>query len=181
MGQDKALLEIGGTPLIRRLADLLLVLTDEVLISTNAAECYSFLNLPVVPDVFHGQGPMSGIHAAMARTARPLLLVLACDMPRVHLGLLRHILDASEGFDATVPATTDGRIHPLCAAYRATCFGLLEQSLVRKTSGLQYLLQNPSLRVRLVRSKEGSFCDSDLCNLNEYKDLRDFLDDETKS
>jgi molybdopterin-guanine dinucleotide biosynthesis protein A len=179
MGQDKALLEIGGKPLIRRLADLLLVLSDDVVISTNADEHYAFLNLPAVADVFPGQGPMAGIHAAMARTPRPLLLVLACDMPRVHLGLLRHILDAVEGYDAAVPATANRGIHPLCAVYRTACSGLLEQSLVRRTNGMRGFLQHPSLRVRHVSSKPGVFSDSDLCNLNDYNDLSRFLGEES--
>jgi molybdopterin-guanine dinucleotide biosynthesis protein A len=180
MGQDKALLEIEGKPLIRRMADLLHALTDEVVISAGKPGRYEFLHLPVVTDVFPGQGPMAGIHSAMARTTRPLLLVLACDLPRVHLSLLRQILDATEGFDAAVPATSEGRIHPLCAAYRTTCFDLMEQSLVRKANGLKYLLRNPLLRVRLVTSEDGSFCDSDLANINDYKDLRSILEDRTR-
>ncbi len=180
MGEDKALLEIDGTPMIRRLADLLLGLTDDVVISANSTERYAFLNLPVVPDVFPDLGPMSGIHATMVRTSRPLLLALACDMPRIHPGLLRYVLDSSEGFDATVPVTADGSVYPLCGAYRVTCFGSLEHALKSKASGLRLLLQQPALQVHFVSLKDGGYSDSDLYNMNEYKDFRNLLGGETK-
>lgn len=180
MGRDKALLEIEGMPLIRRLADLLLVLSDDVVVSTTEARRYAFLNLPTVPDVFVGQGPMAGIHAAMAQTSRPFLLVLACDMPRVHLGLLRCLLDAGEGYDAAIPVSADGRIHPLCAVYRTVCSGLLERALIRRENGMRRFLRHPSLKVRKVSPTHGVFSDSDLCNLNYHNDLIRYLDEEPR-
>ena len=110
MGREKALLRIQGLPLAARLAQLLASVTDEIVISCsgNGAALES-LGYPVIQDLFPGQGPLAGLHAAIHHTQRPLVLLLACDLPCLHADLLRGLIDASAGFDAVVPQTAGGR------------------------------------------------------------------------
>jgi molybdopterin-guanine dinucleotide biosynthesis protein A len=175
MGRDKALLEIHGLPVVARLAELLASLTDEILISSDRRASLELFGHPVIPDLFPGQGPLAGLHAAMTHTHRPLVLLLACDLPGLHAGLLRGLIRAATGFDAVVPRTTDGRIHPLCAIYRRTCAGPAEDRLVRGENKMIAFLEDPALKVGWLRPEEGSFVNDDLVNLNSPKDLEDFL------
>jgi molybdopterin-guanine dinucleotide biosynthesis protein A len=175
MGREKALLEIHGLPMVARLAELLASLTDEVFISSDKRAPLESFGHPLIPDLFPGQGPLAGLHAAMKHSQRPLVLLLACDLPRVHAGLLRGLIEASPGFDAVVPRTTDGRLHPLCAIYRKTCLRPAEDRLVRGENKMITFLEDPALKVRWLRPEEGSFVNDDLVNLNSPKDLEDFL------
>jgi molybdopterin-guanine dinucleotide biosynthesis protein A len=175
MGREKALLEINGLPMAARLTQLLAPLTGEIVISSSgrSQDLEQFGHL-VIPDLFPGQGPLAGLHAVLKRTHRPLVLLLACDLPRLHTGLLRALIEASPGFDAVVPRTSDGRIHPLCAVYRGTCVGPAEDRLARGENKMIAFLEDPALTVRRLSPDDGSFADDHLTNLNYPKDLEEF-------
>jgi molybdopterin-guanine dinucleotide biosynthesis protein A len=171
MGRNKALIEVESSPLIARLARQALRLTNQVFISSNDAGAYEFLGLPALPDRYPGQGPLAGLHAAFNSTDRPLVLLLACDLPALHDVMLRRLLEFSEGHDAVIPRTTDGRLHPLCGIYRRTCLNTLEQNLRIGINKMTDLFRDGSLRVKVVDGRDGRFDDSDLRNLNTPEDL----------
>jgi molybdopterin-guanine dinucleotide biosynthesis protein A len=171
MGFNKALLPIQGRPLIQFILERVRPLTDQVLVSANDPGPFEFLRLPVVADVFEGQGPLAGLHAAMLHSARLQFLLLACDLPNLHEAML-HRLAASVGdFDAVVPRTSDGAIHPLCAVYRRTCLPVIETNLRRGMNKVADVLLSPHLRVKRLGPEEGEFSDLDLTNLNTPSDL----------
>ncbi len=174
MGRDKALIEIDGIPLIRRLADILLGLTDHVVVSANDRAAYKFLGLPVVTDTFNGQGPLAGLHAAMVHSPLPLFLVVACDLPRIHAALLRRLVQLCPGYDAVVPRTSSGQMHPLSALYRRSCLEPIGRRLKASLNQFTALLEDPLLRIRWLPPEEGSYAEDDLCNLNSPSDLHDF-------
>src|SRR5438094_1828 len=92
MGTDKALLVLQGRSLIGTIVDRVRMITDEIWISANDQFKYEFLGLPVIQDVYQGQGPLAGLHSGMRHTGRPLVLLLACDLPRVGEPLLRNLV-----------------------------------------------------------------------------------------
>ena len=171
MGRNKALIQVESSPLIVRLAEQALRLTNQVFVSSNDADVYDFLGLPALPDLYPGQGPLAGLHAAFKTTDRPLVLLLACDLPALHDVMLKRLLEFSEGHDAVIPRTTDGRLHPLCGIYRRTCLNTLELNLRRGINKMTDLFRDGSLRVKLVNGPDGRFEDSDLRNLNTPEDL----------
>jgi molybdopterin-guanine dinucleotide biosynthesis protein A len=89
MGRDKALLEVGGQPLLVRQINLAWATrATEVFISGRAGVDYSHLNCPVLLDLFPGAGPLAGIERALAALTNPRLLVLAVDLPAMTETLL---------------------------------------------------------------------------------------------
>ncbi len=174
MGRDKALIEIHGIPMIRRLAEMLLVFTDRVIVSANNRSAYDFLGLPVVADIFPGRGPLAGLHAAMVHSSLPTFLLVACDMPRIPPSLLHRLVDLSNGYDAVVPLTSRGQAQPMCALYHRTCFAVIERRLKGRLNRFTAFVEDRSLRVRWLPPGEGCFTDDDMCNLNYPKDLYDF-------
>ena len=172
MGSNKALLEIGGRPLISILIDRILPVTDRILISSNDFSSYRFLDFPVIPDQFAGHGPLAGFHSAMTRNICSLYIMLACDLPNLKTPLLQNLVSLAEGYDAAIPRTLDGLAHPLCAVYRRTCLPCVEQALQRGANKVIEVLFENSLAVRWVGPDEGKFEDADLANVNTPEDLR---------
>lgn len=172
MGSNKALLDIGGKPLIRLLIDRIRPVTDRILISSSDSRSYGFLDFPVVPDQFEGHGPLAGFHAAMLRNVSSLYIMLACDLPNLKTPFLRQLVSMAKGYDAAIPRTRDGLPHPLCAVYRRTCFPSVERALQRGANKVIEIFLNDSLAIRWVDPDEGRFSDSDLANVNTPEDLR---------
>ena len=174
MGTDKALLVLQGRPLIDTIVDRVRLLTDEIWISANDPFKYQFLGLPVIEDVYPGQGPLAGLHSGMRHTGRPLVLLLACDLPRVGERLFRNLVANLGDYDAVIPRTADGRFHPLCGLYRKTCLTAIEKNLLSGLNKMTGIFDEGSLRVRPLGPEEGMFQESDVCNLNFPEDLEIF-------
>jgi molybdopterin-guanine dinucleotide biosynthesis protein A len=119
MGQDKALLDFRGQPLIQRVIERVRPLTSEILITAAEPASYAFLGLLCVADVTPGMGALGGLYTALNIANTSLVAVVACDMPFVNAGLLAYQRDVLlEGtWDATIPRT-DAGIEPFHAVYR---------------------------------------------------------------
>lgn len=131
MGQDKALMPFLGQPLIRRILARLAPVADEMLVTTNKPEAYSFLGLPLFADLHPGRGALGGLHTALASASQQLVGVVACDMPFASPALLEYqagLLEA-EGADVVIPLLPGG-YEPLHAVYRrSTCLPAVEWAL----------------------------------------------------
>jgi molybdenum cofactor guanylyltransferase len=131
MGQDKALLPFQGRTLIERVLARAAPLADEVLVTTNKPEGYTFLDLPLVPDVIPGRGALGGLYTALRAASQPLVAVVACDMPFVSPELLsfeRNLL-LRESYDAAIPRT-EGGTEPFHAVYRGeTCLPHIQAAI----------------------------------------------------
>jgi molybdenum cofactor guanylyltransferase len=79
MGRDKALLQIGGKPLVEHAVTKLRRLCAEVNILGNEQELEA--RAPLVRDVHPGCGPMSGIESALLHSRYEWNLILPVDMP----------------------------------------------------------------------------------------------------
>ncbi len=172
MGCNKALLDIGGKPLIGLLIDRILPVTDRILISSNDDVSYRFLDFPVVPDHFAGHGPLAGFHSAMLRDNCSLYIMLACDLPNLKTPLLQNLVSMAEGYDAAIPISGDRVLHPLCAVYRRTCLPSVERALKRGANKVIEIFLGDSLAIKWVGPDEGKFEDVDLANINTPEDLR---------
>ena len=136
MGRDKSLMEVGGQPLIARIADRLRPLFPELLVSSDFEAKYRFLGLPVIPDAAPGQGPLMGILSCLRAAGRDRILVLAADIPEVDPAFIGELMLLSGGMpglrpggppscmsgqaDLVMPVGEDGRSEPLFAVYRKT-------------------------------------------------------------
>jgi molybdopterin-guanine dinucleotide biosynthesis protein A len=121
MGQDKAWLEMGGQPLIRRaLSTVRDSGIQEVLISGRAGTDYSTLGCPNLFDLEPGCGPLSGIQRALEAASAPLLLVLAVDLPNMTSGFLRKLAGHCDPLTGVVPKLK-GQLEPLAAIYPKRC------------------------------------------------------------
>lgn len=140
MGRDKALLEIGGVPLLERTARLLEPLVAGVTV-VGPPQRYTALGLHVVPDDELGLGPLAGLATALRLCEAPWALVVGCDLPYLRADWLAWLTERAlaSPAEAVVPESSGG-LEPLCAVYRSGCAGALARAIgrgVRKvTDGL---------------------------------------------
>jgi molybdopterin-guanine dinucleotide biosynthesis protein A len=133
MGRDKAWLEVGGQPLIRRaLSTLRASGIHEVFISGRASTDYSALNCPILLDLEHGCGPLGGIERALAAATAPLVLVLAVDLPRISSAFLLKLAEQCDPLTGVVP-NLQGELEPLAAIYPKRC-GVIARDCLLKFS-----------------------------------------------
>jgi molybdenum cofactor guanylyltransferase len=170
MGTDKSLLAFGGVSLIDRAVRVIREVFPTVVVASDRGNEYESLRVPILPDIKKNCGPLGGIHAALVQTEADSLFVLACDMPFVSTELIRHIVDAASGANATVP-TMNGRLQPLCGLYSRRCLPIIEQSLNNGIYKLQRVLEELEPTIVPLTPDLSFFASNLLDNLNTPADV----------
>lgn len=130
MGQDKALMTVGGIPLVARLVAVLRSCCDEVLLVGGDEGRFAALGLEArcVPDAMPGGGPLGGILGALEAAGHDASLVLACDMPFVTADLLQAMAAQPRDYSALAYPGPDG-LEPMLAIYTSACVEPLRTAL----------------------------------------------------
>lgn len=123
---DKAVAELAGRAMIRRVADRLVSTTDRVVVNCRADQAEAideaFVGYPrpvvVAEDPDPDEGPMAGIRTGLRAAESEYAFVIACDMPFVDPALVAHLFERAQGADAAIPKTGDGWFQPTHAVYR---------------------------------------------------------------
>jgi molybdopterin-guanine dinucleotide biosynthesis protein A len=174
MKRDKALLEIGGSPLLIRTARLLESVGGVPSVIGDPA-AYASFGMPVIADDLPGAGPLGGIATALRASGAAWNLVVACDLPY----LTREWLDflvaraTASAADAVLPMNARGA-EPLCAMYHKrgepAIRAALESGVRKVTDGLQ------NIRVETIAPAEWKPFDSEgllFKNMNLPRDYQE--------
>ncbi|HXX58358.1 MAG TPA: molybdenum cofactor guanylyltransferase [Thermodesulfovibrionales bacterium] len=124
----KSLLTVEGRTIIERTIDVLGGVFDRVIINTNEPEYFFHFGLPMIGDLKKERGPLTGIFSVLVATGEDSVFFVACDMPFLHEGLLRHMADAYKGssdVDAVVPVFR-GMTEPLVGIYTKNAVAIME-------------------------------------------------------
>jgi molybdopterin-guanine dinucleotide biosynthesis protein A len=139
MGREKALLDVGGAPLWQRQRDLLVGLgAAEVYVSVRPEQAWAREGKfgALLFDDLPNAGPISGITAALERTTRGHVVVLAVDLPQMSVDWLRTlVIEASPGVG--VVGRREEFFEPLAAIYPREMMPLFWEAV----AGAQYALQ----------------------------------------
>jgi molybdopterin-guanine dinucleotide biosynthesis protein A len=177
MGRDKAQILVGGETLLARALRLAQAVTPTVAI-VGSRELYGSL-APVVEDVFPGQGPLAGIHAALRASHTDLNLVLAVDTPLLAPEFLLYLVRRAGESDAavTVPRTRESGhdyLHSLCAVYRRSFADLAQTALQAGRNKIDALFDDTStLVIEAAEIERQGFDCAMFRNLNAPEDLKD--------
>jgi molybdopterin-guanine dinucleotide biosynthesis protein A len=153
LGRDKALLPIGGQPMLARTVQSLSALTDDLIVVSNEPKSHGSLALAarLVPDLEPGQGSLMGVYSGLRVARHAHALVVACDMPLLSIPLLWYMIGLTQGYDVVIPRL-NGLLEPLHAIYGKACLPpmsrLLDQGQRKITSFFQ------DVRVRYVEEDE---------------------------
>ena len=175
LGRDKALEPFQGQPLISRVIGRLDTLTDDTVVVVNTEE--RGVELPLSKDtktaidIYPDSGSLGGIFTGLAAAANDWAFVVACDMPFLNAGLMKHMIALRDGYDAIVPIL-DGYPEPTHALYSKTCLPYIERRL--KARRLKIAGFFDDVRVRYVGADEIDSFDSErlsFFNVNTPEDL----------
>ena len=141
-GQDKALIQIDGAPMLLRLCAMLRRVAPRVSI-VGSPEKYGSFGVKCVPDHWPGEGPLGGIitalmHAQAQDYRQKWALIVGCDMPFLTSEWLAYIGGRALGRRASVvtPRSAHG-LEPLCACWHTRATSTLQhafESRVRKVT-----------------------------------------------
>lgn len=132
-GRDKALVEIGGAPMLLRMRSLLSDVTKEVKVIA-APQKYAALGIIGISDRWEGQGPLAGIITALQTTqetggATEWNLIVGCDMPLLTREWLTYLAERAEASSAEVVAPRSAQgLEPLCACWRTSAAANLQRA-----------------------------------------------------
>lgn len=124
---DKAVADLAGTPMIRRVADRIEGVVDALVVNCRAEQ------VPTIREALAGyprdvrfaeddepdSGPMAAIGTGLTAVAGEYAFVVACDMPLVDADLVEYLFERAAGRDAAVPRLSDGWFQTTHAVYRA--------------------------------------------------------------
>lgn len=172
MGQNKALMSLGGKRLVDRVVEVMRSVFDELLMVTNTPEVYADLRLPMVQDVWPEKGSLGGVYSAIYHVATPYCLVVACDMPFLRAALLRYLMTQVADYDVVVPDVL-GELQTLHAIYSKACLQPIERRL--EMHRLRIVGFFPEVRVRTMTASELEPYDPELLafqNLNTPEEFQ---------
>lgn len=107
MGQDKALLQLDGLPLLDRVAAVMRTVSDDLIVVGRGR----------VADDIPGAGPLGGLMTGLRRARHPRAYVVACDLPFLSADFLAYLASVAGSREAVIPRV-HGRAQPLHAVYR---------------------------------------------------------------
>jgi molybdopterin-guanine dinucleotide biosynthesis protein A len=128
MGQEKALLTLGGERLVERGIRKLKEICAEVAIAGGTEELARFGR--VIRDKSPGCGPLGGIVSALEQSSFAWNLFLPVDAPFLPVSALKALLVMAGGSPSVcVMARVEGLTQPLCAVYSRRALGVLQEEL----------------------------------------------------
>jgi molybdopterin-guanine dinucleotide biosynthesis protein A len=130
-GRNKAFLQINGVRLIERIAEQMKRIFARVILVTNQKTDFEYMKLPLVDDLVKGLGPIGGIYTGLSAISEQAGFFVACDMPLLHKGLIRYMVDIMDAYQAVVPSVGKW-VEPMHAVYTRSCLttikGLIDEN-----------------------------------------------------
>ena len=148
-GENKALYNYEGTPLIQRIVLTVRAVIPRVGIIANQPELYTFLDLPVYTDIIPGLGPMGGIYTALRHSSTRYVFIAACDMPCISPEVIEYMISVAGNHDVTIP-WNDNFYEPLHAIYSRSCLGTIESMIERDERRVSAFLETEAVSIRRV-------------------------------
>jgi len=139
-GTAKALLKVGGLPILEWLRAVLVPRFAEImLVAKEPAPYRSFCQaygakapFRLALDTLPGRSSLTGIHTALVNARTEHVFLTACDTPFLRPDLVDALLTHLRPEDDVVlPLKSDGYFEPLCALYSRRCLPYIEAQLAR--------------------------------------------------
>lgn len=179
--EDKATAVLAGSPMIRRVADRLHNIIDELVINCRAEQRQGIggalngypLEVTYAIDEIPNRGPMAGIHTGLsALEYSRLSFVVACDMPFVDPPVVSHLFNHLGEADAAVPRVEGKWLETTHAVYRRdTMIDACQAALDADESRIVHALDRLDVQIVDVEDLPGPNPKSSFHNINTPVEL----------
>jgi molybdenum cofactor guanylyltransferase len=179
-GGDKALLPLGGRPLLARVVARLRPQVAEIVLNANDDPGrFAAFGLPLVADCLAGQmGPLAGIHAGLAwawanRPESSFVITVAADTPFFPTDLVSRLRAATSMTDPKlVVARSENGVHPVFGLWPLSLAPLLEESLRRGArKALDFVAEHRAKEVVFPPIEIGGRAVDPFFNINRPEEL----------
>jgi molybdenum cofactor guanylyltransferase len=186
MGADKALVRLGGQPLVVHALDILRAAGLTVSLAGGSSALAGFA--PLIPDSQPGLGPLAGICAALASTSAHLGVFLPIDLPLLPASLISSLLvhacntgspvtiSSVNGFAQTFPVVLDRKLLPELEgelqAGRLGCYSALQTAASNFGSPISVVPVEMMVQCGQVAHPEGLPAGRWFLNVNSPEGLR---------
>jgi len=100
---NKALLKLNDKTVIEVVLSEMKKVFDEVILSANECDDFSFLNIPVIKDIQVNRGPLSGIYSALKESKTEKNFITTCDLPLINSKLIEYISEIDSEKEIVIP------------------------------------------------------------------------------
>lgn len=144
MGTDKAFLLVQEEPLLKHMISLVEPFCNEIAISGQNSDYKSF-NVNLIPDVFSGCGPISGLYSSLKHSSFDWNLIISVDVPFVNDELICYLISNISEVDCIIPEHTS-RVEPLVGLYNRRILPVVEEMIKSGDYKLMNLLSKLNTR-----------------------------------
>jgi molybdopterin-guanine dinucleotide biosynthesis protein A len=165
LGRDKASTMINGIAMIERV--LRTIPQDAQVIVVGEVPVGLAREVTVTREEPIGGGPLAAVAAGLMHVVNGNFLLLATDMPFIGslgLKLIKSLDAASVEIDAIIPVDSEGKLQPLCAAYRTDS--------VRRACARIGVLTNGSLKKLITELQYESYAQQDAWVLSDVDTMK---------
>jgi molybdopterin-guanine dinucleotide biosynthesis protein A len=138
-GSDKARALLDAQPLIQRVAESLREHANSLTAFARHGGDYDDLGIQTIADVYPGDGPLAGLHAALHDATTGWVLLVSCDFIVIKPQWLTLLLNAATDIAPAI-AFRHEFWEPLFALYSRSLLPMVESHLSRRQLAMQHLL-----------------------------------------
>jgi len=169
----KGFLEVNNHKIIESNIRILKKIFQKVFISTNSPELYFYLGVPMVGDVIHYRGPMTGIFSVLIIPDVSTVFVTACDMPYINVILIQYMIGKwDNAWDAVIPVF-DKKPQPFPGIYSKRILEHMEESIRNGRKSIRDFLKG--INVLYIEEREVRSIDMEgrsFVNINTMEDYQ---------
>jgi molybdenum cofactor guanylyltransferase len=149
MGQPKATLDFGGKSILERIVTELASSFDDLIIVAAPDNAENFkIQIPdvrIIRDEIAFAGPLDALRRGLVATRHQIAFACSCDLPMLKSAVAVELCSMLGEHAAAIP-TVDGRVQPLCAAYRKSAVDSIAALIARGEQRLLALAETLDAR-----------------------------------
>ena len=141
MGQDKALVKLGGETLLERAVETWKGYGSGIQLSVGAPERKALApaGIPAIPDIYPDRGPLAGLHAGLRACTTSWMQLVSVSCPFL-TPAQADVLWKNIGDSDVCVFTIDGVAQPLFGLYRKRCMSIAETMMLNGDYNINALL-----------------------------------------
>lgn len=173
-GDNKALIDLGGKPLIKIIIDKISPLFNKVYVVTNnTSDYYSLDNIEIVKDLYpENRSTLEAIYSGLKASDDKDNMVFACDMPYLNTNLIQDMINNIKDYDLVMPVIK-GKPVTFHTIYTKNCLPVMEKALEKKHKKVSRIFRE--LNVKYIQEDKLKELDPDLNSFFHIKTFVDYL------